>query len=163
MHRGRYRRGVLLAAFNDTPYKIVLVLHIVFVFAAFASMFVHPFVNAHTAGHEARSFVFAEIAKRSVRIHSMALIVGGLLGFALAGMSDDGTGELVYRVRDGWILAAVAVWVAMNGVLHAMIVPAEKAIAAGDESKTSRLSTGFAVTSALFLVMMYLMVFKPGA
>lgn len=154
---------MILAAFNDTPYRIVLVLHIVFVFAAFAPMFVHPFVNAHTAGHEARSVVFAEIARRSVRIHSTALILGGLLGFALAGMSDDGTGELVYRVRDGWIAAAVVVWIAMNGVAHAMVIPAEKAIAAGDESKTSRLSAGFAATTALFVAMMYLMVFKPGA
>ncbi len=151
-----------LGVFNDTPYKIVLLLHIVFVFAAFASMFVHPFVNTHTAGHEGRSFVFAEIAKRSVRIHSVSLIIGGLLGFALAGMSDDGTGELIYRVADGWIMAAVVVWIAMNGVLHSLVIPAEKAIAAGDESKTARLGLGFGITSLLFVVMMYLMVFKPG-
>ncbi|MET0197859.1 MAG: hypothetical protein ABW364_11555, partial [Rhodococcus fascians] len=61
-----------------------------------------------------------------------------------------------------WIWLAVVVWIAMNGVLHAMLLPAEKALAAGDESARGRVDTGGMIMTVLLLVILYLMVFKPG-
>ena len=78
-------------------------------------------------------------------------------------MSDDGTGELVYRVSDGWILASVILWVAMNGILHAMIIPGERKMAAGDDSQANRVQIGGMAITALFLITLYLMIFQPGA
>lgn len=154
---------MLLAAVGDTPYNIMLLLHILAIVVALAPAFVGRTINAGTQGNSARSAVYETVAKNSMRIHGSALVVGGLLGFGVAGMSKDANDNLVYEVKDGWLLAAVVVWIAMNGVLHAMVMPGEKAVAAGDESATSKMLLGSQLISALFLVSLYLMVFKPGA
>lgn len=155
---------MLIADINDTPYNIMLFLHVLAMFVAISPAFVHPFIEKDTRElGAARIAIYREINKRSMRIYAASLIVGGLLGFGLAGMSDDGTGELVYRVGDGWVLTSVILWVAMNGVLHAMIIPGERKMAAGDDSMRSRVQIGGTVLTVLFLVILYLMVFKPGA
>lgn len=160
-----YSRPMLLAAYNDTPYKIVLFLHILSLFAAFAPMFVHPFLDRQTAGGDTsvRQSVFAGIAARSMRIHGSMLILGGLLGFGLAGMSKvPGTDELLYSVSDSWLWPAAVLWFAMNGVLHGMVIPGEKAIAAGDDVAGRKAEIGGMLITLMFLVTLYLMVFKPG-
>ncbi|MEM7139824.1 MAG: hypothetical protein AAF548_02255, partial [Actinomycetota bacterium] len=151
---------MLLADINDTPYNVMLLLHILAMFVAFSPAFVHPFIEADTRdGGSFRHELFTNIAARGMKIYGAALIVGGLLGFGVAGMSDDGTGELVYRVSDGWVLSAVIIWIAMNGVLHGMILKGEKAIAAGDESATKTVMIGGQLITVMFLITMYLMVF----
>ena len=40
-------------------------------------------------------------------------------------MSNDANDNLVYQVKDGWIMAAVVVWIAMNGVLHATVIASQ--------------------------------------
>lgn len=155
---------MLLADINDTPYNIILFVHIVLMFVAFAPAFVHPFLEAQTKDDPNRAGFWGAVVVRSQRIYGGALILGGLLGFGVAGMSKaPGTDDLVYSVSDGWILTAVILWVAMNGVLHAMIIPGERALAQGDESKAQQLQIGGVAITLLFLVTMYLMVFKPGA
>lgn len=155
---------MLLADVGDTGYNIMLLLHLLTLFAAFAPMFVHPFIERETRGNPtARQAVFQGIAKRGMRIHGSMLIVAGLLGFGLAGMSgEDADGELLISVSDSWVWPSVVLWLAMNGVLHAMIIPGEKAIAAGDESGARKSEIGGAAITLMFLVTLYLMVFQPG-
>ncbi|MEO0493330.1 MAG: hypothetical protein AAF081_07930 [Actinomycetota bacterium] len=159
----------MLAAFMDTPYNIMLFLHIVTAFVAFAPAFVHPVLGRQMeqAVPGERSTIVELMARNSMRIYGSALVVSGLIGFGVAGMSDDGTGELVYRIADGWLLTAVILWVAMNGLLHAGIVPAERAVAAAgsarDDVAERKLTIAGAIFTVLFLVQIYLMVFKPGA
>ena len=156
---------MILADINDTPYKIVLFLHVLTMFVAFAPAFVHPFIeNDSRELGSARQRIFQGISQRGMRIYGAALIVGGLLGFGVAGMSGvPGSDELVYRVSDGWVLTSVILWVAMNGALHAMVIPGERKLAEGDESQASRVQLGGMVITGLFLITLYLMVFKPGA
>lgn len=155
---------MILADIGDTGYNVVLFLHILAMFVAFSPAFVHPFIDNDTRDlGSVRQQLFTRISQRGMRIYGSALIVGGLLGFGVSGMSDDGTGELVYRVSDGWVLASVIIWVAMNGVLHGMILRGEKAIAQGDEKAQKLVATGGQIITVLFLVTLYLMVFKPGA
>ncbi|MEQ8841071.1 MAG: hypothetical protein RIB98_08820 [Acidimicrobiales bacterium] len=154
---------MLLAAYQDTPYNIMLFVHILTMFAAFAPMFVHPFIDRETQGNPSvRQAIFAGIATRSMRIHSTMLIIGGLLGFGLAGMSKVGD-ELLYSVSDGWLWPAAVLWFAMVGVLHAMVIPGEKAIASGDDTVGRKAEIGGMLITLMFLVTLYLMVFKPGA
>lgn len=149
---------MLLADIGDTGYNIMLLLHLLTLFAAFAPMFVHPFIERDTRGSGTlRQAVFQGIATRGMRIHGSMLIVAGLLGFGLAGMSDK-----VISVSDSWVWPSVVLWIAMNGVLHAMILPGEKAIAAGDESGARKAEIGGAAITLMFLVTLYLMVFQPG-
>ena len=54
-----------------------------------------------------------------MRIYGSSLIISGSRP-GVAGMSDE-----VYAVRQGWG-CAVIVWIAMNGVLHALVRPGER-------------------------------------
>ena len=153
----------MFAAIGDTPYNIVLFLHILTAFIGFAPAFVHPLLGGQMdrASLDDRSTVFSFMAQNSMRIYGGSIVVTGLLGFGVAGMSDE-----VFKVSQGWLVAAVIVWIAINGVLHAGIVPAEKAIAAAgaarDEAAEKKLATAGGIATLLFLVQLYLMVFKPG-
>ena len=152
------------AALGDNLYNTFLLLHIFTAMVAFAPAFVHPMVTKQSAELDAanRGKILGFLAGNNRRIYAPALIVTGILGFGVAGMSKDPTGELTYKVSQSWLVAAVLVWVAMNGVLHGVISPAEKALAGGDASAQKRLDIGAGVTSILLVVMVYTMVFKPG-
>ncbi len=149
---------MILAQVGGTGYNILLFLHIVAIFVALSPTFVYPFLARDTNGeYSVRRTLYTGIAKRSMRIYGSSLIVGGLLGFGVAGLSDE-----VYQLSDGWLVASVIAWLAMNGVLHALVIPAEKAIVVGDEPNTKKAETGSLIISVLFLLSLYLMIFKPG-
>ena len=149
---------MILAQVGGSGYNIILFLHIMAMFVAFAPTFVYPFIARETNGdYSVRRSLYAGIAKRSMRIYGSALVVGGLLGFGIAGLSDK-----VYQLSDGWLAFSIIIWLAMNGVLHVMVFPAEKAIADGDEPNTKKAETGTLIITLLFLLSLYLMIFKPG-
>ena len=150
---------MILGAVGDTGYNIMLFLHVVAMFVALAPTFVNPFLARDNNGdYSVRRSLYTGIAKRSMRIYGSSLVVGGLLGFGIAGLSDK-----VYRLSDPWLVVSVVAWLAMNGVLHAMVFPAEKAIADDDEPDPKKAETGSLIITVLFLLSLYLMIFKPGA
>jgi hypothetical protein len=155
---------MLFAEIGDTGYNLILFLHIATLFMAFAPMFVHPFLDLQTRDDESiRRSIYGAIAQRTMRIHGSMLIIGGLLGFGLAGMSGkDANDELIISVTDSWVWPAIVLWIAMNGVLHAMVVPGEKAIAAGDDETAKKAEIGSTLITVMFLATLYFMVFKPG-
>jgi uncharacterized membrane protein len=150
----------MIAAYQDTGYNVVLFLHILTALVAFAPAFVHPLLARQTTALDAtaRGKVLGMIAGNGRRIYAPALILTGLFGFAMQGMSDS-----VIEFGDTWFWLAILVWLAMNGVLHAVLLPAERAVADGDESASSRVDMGSAILTVMLLVMLYLMVFKPGS
>ncbi len=149
----------MLAAYRETGYNVVLFLHILTALVAFAPAFVHPLLASQTKALDAngRSSVLGMMAGNGRRIYAPALILTGLFGFALQGMSDG-----VIEFGQTWFWLAIVVWVAMNGVLHGMLLPAERAVAVGDEGAAKRVDAGGMILTVMLLVMLYLMVFKPG-
>lgn len=162
---GYYSGAMYLAAIGDTPYNILLFLHILAMFVAFAPAFTHPFIDNQTRGEPTmRQSIFKGIAQRGMRIYGVALILGGVFGFGLSGMSGkDRNGDLIISMTDTWVLISIILWIAMNGVLHGMIIPGEKALANGDDTKGKSVETGGMVITVLLLITLYLMIFKPGA
>ena len=75
----------------------------------------------------------------------------------MQGMSDG-----VIEFSQTWFSLAVVAWIGMNGVLHGMLLPAERAVAGGDETAVRKVDTAGVILTVLLLVMVYLMVFKPG-
>gem|GEM_PF-562625 len=159
----RYRQRMHFAAINDTGFNIMLALHLLTAFVAFAPLFVLPILGKQMqAGNIAdRPALFGYFATNSQRIYGSALILSGLLGFGVAGMSDE-----VYKMSQGWLVAAFLIWIAMNGLLHALIRPSEKAInaagAAGDAAAEKKLEMAGMLLTVLFGVQLFLMVFRPG-
>ena len=119
----------------------------------------HPLLTSQSKALDAtnRGKVMGMIAGNGRRDYAPALIITGLFGFALQGMSDG-----VIEFSQTWFWLAIVVWLAMNGVLHAMLLPAERALGGGDETAAKRVDAGGIVLSVLLLAMLYLMVFKPG-
>ncbi|MCP5029046.1 MAG: hypothetical protein GY929_22460 [Actinomycetia bacterium] len=158
---------MILAAYRDTPYNIVLFLHIMFVVIAFAPAFVNPILDRRMTDIDqgAAAAVRSFQAMSTQRIHAPALLLAGLLGFGLIGMSGDpGGGDTsVYSMSDSWVVTAMVVWIAMNGVLHGLLYPAERSYGTGDRAAKSKVEVGGIILTLLLLVMVYLMVFRPGA
>ena len=150
---------MILAAVGDTGYNIVLVLHILTALAAFAPVFAHPFIveQSKQLDSGARGQVIGFLVQNGRRVYLPALVVTGILGFGLVGMSSD-----VFELTQGWVIASIIIWIAMNGILHAVVVPGEKAMIDGDDAAESRVAAGGITVTVLLIVMIYLMVFKPG-
>ena len=149
----------MFAAYRDTGYDVMLFLHIVTAFVAFAPAFVHPLLANQTKALDTtnRGKVLGMIAGNGRRIYAPALILTGLFGFAMQGMSDG-----VIEFGQTWFWLAIVVWIAMNGILHAVLLPGERALSAGDESAEGKVATTGMVLTVLLLVMLYLMGFQPG-
>lgn len=150
----------MIAAVGDTPYRIVLVLHILAAIAAFAPVIAHPLMmnRSKSFGPEGHRRVMGLIAGNGRSIHGPALIATGILGFALQGMSGG-----AWTFGQFWMLAAIVVWVAMNGVLHALVLPSERKMADGDESAQRLAELGGVLMTIMLIIMVWLMVFQPGA
>ena len=148
---------MILAAPGDTPYNVMLLLHILALIVGFSPAFVHPIRSRQMADSSDRSALLRFMAANSMRIYSSGIIVAGLIGFGIAGMSDE-----VYKMSQAWLAIAFVVWVAILGVMHAMVIPGEKAMANGDRAAESKATLGVTIITVLMIVELYLMIFKPG-
>lgn len=149
---------MLLAAYRDTPYDIVLFLHILTVIIAMAGAVAHPLLFQFEMKRDEPDMVglLQRVAPAS-RVYAIVLAVTGILGFGLISMSED-----VVAWGDTWVWLGILLWVAANGVMHGMLLPAERAVAEGDESAMKRVMLAGQIATVLVLVLLYLMVFKPG-
>jgi uncharacterized membrane protein len=150
----------VLAAVGSTPYKIVLLLHILSAIVAFAPAFVWPIVNVQTRkrGAQLPADVAGQVPVNNVLFHGPALVLTGLLGLGLVLMSED-----VWEFSDAWISGAFLVFFALLGVLFGLLVPAERKVAAGHADAAKKVAMFGGFVHILLLVMLYLMIFKPGA
>jgi uncharacterized membrane protein len=150
---------MVIAAVRDDAYNIVLLLHILTVIVGFAPAFVHPFIDAGLQDDpDARTAFLRRAATNGHRIYLPAVTVSGLLGIVLILMSDD-----VISFADAWVSASFLVWIIIMGLVAGMILPGEKAAGQGDFSKERMVTIGGQVATLLLVVMLYLMIFKPGA
>jgi uncharacterized membrane protein len=149
----------MLSEIGSTGYDVMLFLHIAAVLVAMAPAFTHPLLERQSRSLDpaGRASVLGFIAQNSRRVYAPALVLTGLFGFGLIGMSDE-----VWEFGQTWVWLSILVWLAMNGVLHAMMIPAERALGAGDETALKKVETSGQILTVMLLVMLYLMVFKPG-
>ena len=151
---------MIFAAVGDTSYNVLLLLHILSVAGALAPAIAHPVMNGQLKNLEPgpRNAVYGFMARNSQRIYGTALILAGIFGFGLVGMSDD-----LYSLTDGWVIASIVLWIGWVGLIHAVLVPAERALAGGDSSAASRLNVANGLVAVAAVVLIILMIFKPGA
>jgi len=137
---------VLALTVTSTGYRIVAILHILAAIAAFGPLFVYPSLERAGAG--------ATIAKLHLRLMLPALAITGVLGLALVGMSDK-----VFEMSQTWVVLALIAWVILLVVSWFMVRPA---LADPTPAARARLASGIGITHLLLIVLLYLMVFKPG-
>lgn len=133
-------------------YKLVFLLHIASVVVAFA-----PVVVGLLPGDGAATTTLRAAGRT---IYAPALLLAGLFGVVLIVLSDE-----VWEFSDLWITLAFLVWIAMNGVFHALILPQLRGRGGrgGGASTAIDLERATQILTVLFVIMLWLMIWKPGA
>jgi hypothetical protein len=133
----------------STGFKIFLFLHILTVIVAFA-----PVVLSIVPG--SRAGVIGSLEETGRVVYAPALILAGLFGILCIVSSSVG-GVRLYEFSDTWVSLAFVVWIAMNGVFHAMVLAGQR------QNDERRVVNGQAVMTVLLIIMVYLMIWKPGS
>ena len=151
---------VLAAGLDSGVYKLFLFLHIVAVVAAFAPLVVQTPLLRHLERSRRGDIpaVVGGLLGNNRRVHAPSLILAGFFGILLVAMSDD-----VWKFSQMWVSLAFLVWIAMNGVLHGVQLPAQRKLAKGDRSMQQRLDLADGILALLFLLMVVLMIWRPGS
>jgi hypothetical protein len=140
-------------------YKLMFLLHIVAFVVAFAPGFVIPLLGRKL---DEKSLSVAAAAN-TTRVHGPALVLTGLFGFGLIGMSKpSGATEAIFKFSQSWVSVAMLLWLIMLGVLFAVLLPAEKRVGAGDEGSVKIMGMAGGILHLLFLIMIIDMIWKPG-
>lgn len=151
---------MILAALRDTGYNIILLVHVVAVVVAFAPAAINPLLERHYVrnGGDAALQTWAGFTRDyTKKITLSALVLLLVTGILMILMSDD-----AWEFSDTWISLSFLVWFAIAGVVSAMILKGERLVAAGDMKGRELLAKGGPIATVLLLVMLYLMIFKPG-
>ena len=128
-------------------YRFFGLLHILSAVVAFGPLFIYPSMQRAGAG--------AEVAKLHLRLSLPALVLTWVFGMGLVGMSKDN-----FEMSQTWIVLSLLCWVVAVAVSWFLIRPS---LGDSSESARSKLAAGIGVTHLIAVVILYLMVFKPGA
>ncbi len=148
-------------------YKIMLALHLLF--AIFA---VGPLIHAtSTAARGLRTGDVATInaSSKSTRIYSYASFLAVVFGFGLMSAKAPWGGDSVASFSEPWIWISLILWFAAIVLALVVIVPtlddaADKLKGGGSASALiGKVAAAGGVIALLFLVTVFLMVYKPGA
>lgn len=145
---------MIIGAIGSLPYDVMLVLHLLFVVAAFAPAFVWPVLNrqARTSGQS--SLVGSLL---DPMMHGGSLVLAGLFGILTVVLSDD-----VFKFSQSWISLAFVLWFLMLGVFFAGLIPAQGAVKDNKPDADKRLAMFYGGMHLLLLVQIIVMVWKPG-
>ena len=161
---------MLLATIVSTPYKIVLVLHILAAIIGFGSVLLNGVYASEARkrpGPEGGAIADANY-RVSFGIAMYVIYAIPVLGLALVGMSDK-----AWKFSQTWVWLALLLWFVLVGLVHGVHRPnvrqLDELVRSGstdvaEMERRSRLaSTMGGVLSLIVVVTLVLMVFKPGA
>jgi len=145
----------------DNGYKVLLLLHILAVIVGFAPAWLTPVLVRLTANGDRAA---ADGLETSVLRYSLPGIgLAGLLGFGLAGMSKvGGSDEPLFKMSQPWLLVAILLWLLLLAIVIFVARPAIKRFRDGDTGARGLIGMSTGVTHLILVVMLYLMIFKPG-
>jgi uncharacterized membrane protein len=150
----------IFAAYMDNGYKVMLLVHLLAVVVAFAPAWLTP-IMVRVAGTGDRAVADA-MGLAVLRLSLPFVAIAGIVGFGLAGMSKDGADETMFKMSQAWLSIAIILWLVQLAVLFFVARPAFKALAVGDATARGRVMAATGITHLILLVMLYLMIWKPG-
>ncbi len=131
---------MLIAAWHDGYYNALLFIHILSFLIAFAPAVMNPLLANYFKRESDESTARTWAGFTSFYTSRVSLTALGVLlvtGIWMVSVSSD-----LYDFSQAWVSAAFVVWLAIGGVVSAMILKGEKAIAAGDMSAEKLVSQG---------------------
>ena len=180
---------MLLARLGDTPYNVVLLLHILTAIVGFGAVFLNALYGR--AAERRKGVEGLAIAETNYDVSQMAgyfIYAVPVFGILLILMSDTGSGEGAWEFSQAWISASFLLYIVALGLSHGVLRPNVKkmhglmrelvamgppSIGAGagggrppqvDEIEQRGRTVGAvgAILNLLLIVILYLMVWKPG-
>lgn len=151
---------MLLAAYRGDAYRAVLLIHVLSVVITFAPVVFAPLFEKfmRNEGGDAAVQMGARFSHfYTSRVAMGSLVVALLTGIGMIVMSDE-----AIEFSDSWISVSFLVWFALAGVISAVIGKGERLLAEGDMSGSKLARTGGGIATVLLVIMLYLMIFKPG-
>jgi hypothetical protein len=148
--------------YGGGAYKVLLVLHLLAVVVGFGPWFLNGLLPARALHRDAGEAKAISGANLQVSTISQYAIYGVFVfGFGTLGLAHKHT----IKFGDTFVWLSLILWVAIVGVLHGVVLPAQRQLADGSgdrASLTQRQSLGAAAINLLILVAIVLMVFEPG-
>ena len=151
-------------------YEAVLVLHIVAVVIGFGGMFISAFYGNEASRRPGREglAVGETTAKVTALAPTMAIYTVPILGIILIMLSDD-----TFKFSEAWVSLSFVLYIVLVVLLVTQVAPASKKIvamrAAAQGEMTAdivaegkKLATMGGIVNVLWVVVLILMVFKPG-
>lgn len=150
---------MVLAAYASGLYKVFFLGHMLSFVVAFAPAVIHPILTAQTKqdGEATLLKTAKHMADNGRRVHFPALLALGAFGLAMVITSDP-----IFGFDQAWVMAAITIWVILCGVISAVMLPAERKLAQGDLEAERIIAVAGPIVTVLALVMLYLMIWKPG-
>jgi len=132
--------------------KIMGVLHIVAVVAAFGPVLVYPTLR--------KASDRPALARLHTHVVMPALLLVWIFGMGLAGFSKpDGADDPTFKMSQTWLVLAILDWVVLMAVGWFLIRPA---ITDTSDKANARFSAGIGVTHLGLVIALVLMIWKPG-
>lgn len=140
---------MIVASVDSGVYKVLLLLHIVAIVAAFGPALLYPLLGRSRANKVA--------ADTNQRISLPALVLAGVFGIGLIGSSDK-----MYKFSQAWVSAALVIWILLIVDCAALLRPALAGAADGDERAVTRAGIFTGLLHLGLVVLLVLMIWKPG-
>jgi uncharacterized membrane protein len=151
---------MILAAYQDGLYKLLYLGHMLSFVVAFAPAVINPILIARLKAGDDPSVlgrVSGVLHLNGRQIHLPALVALGGFGLAMVLTSDD-----AFAFDQAWVSLAFLVWLAIAGLVTGVLLPNERKLSEGDLSAEKKVERGGQIVTVLTLVMLYLMIWKPG-
>jgi len=152
---------MILAAWRDSTYNLFLFLHVVAVVITFAPAVINPMLERYFARSGGEPVLQSWAGFTSTYTRTFTL--GGLGALLLTGIVMIILSDEAIEFSETWISLSFLLWFALGGVISAMVLKGEKQVAAGDLAGAKLIARGGTIATILGLVVLYLMVFKPGS
>ena len=151
---------MILAAYDDGLYRVLFLGHMLAFLVAFAPAVINPVLAARLKAQDdfgTLGRMAGHMASMGKLIHFPALVALGGFGIAMVFQSDP-----AFAFDQTWVSLAFLVWLAIIGVIWGVVLPSERKLADGEVEAEKKVAVGGQVTTLLTLVMLYLMIWKPG-
>jgi len=146
---------------NSFGYKILLLLHILSAVIGYGGYFLNGLFPRATV----RSSPEAATAIAAPALQVSTLSQFGMYGVFVFGMGLIGASHKQVEFSQAWVSISMVLWVATIGILHGVILPAQRALKAGEGDRASlaqRISIGGGIMNLAVIVTLVLMVWEPG-
>lgn len=156
---------MLLASADSFGYRLFFLLHILAVVVAFAPAFVWPILNrqARLNAETPVEGAVGPVGSASLTgvmnpfVHGAAVVLAGLFGFGLVGMSSE-----AWKFSQTWVSVGMLLWFIMIAIVFAGLVPAQRALREGKVAAEQRLAMFYGGLHLLLLLQLIDMIWKPG-